>query len=597
MRPQSVWIVAILGLLFAAPTLAQDEFPEADAILRALDAEMARSMTLQLEDLEKPYQIQYTVDDTVTHRMSASYGALISSDRNRGRTFRSQIRVGSYELDNTNFQGAGGGGFGGGRGGGGRGPAGRGAGGEGARLPIDDDISALRKAIWLASDRDYKNAVATLSQKRSFMKDQGIEDRPEDYTKVDPVRYFESRSEFTFDEPRWQERLRSISAKFLEYPHIVDSSVRLQAVDGRRYLITSEGSRIVTGDTQVILTIQAVAQAENGETIQDDRALLAQVPSELPDDRELLSMVEALAGGLARAIAAPSLEDYVGPVLFDGEAAPQLFEQLLAGGAAAQAQPVGAERRRRGGSQSLDRFMNRSILPASFQVYDDPRIETVGEEPLAGHYRFDDEGIEAQRVDLVVDGRVQDLLMSRTPAAKRSGTNGHARGAGAGVGCLFVESKEGLSDADMKQALIDAADAQGLEYALRVSSIAGGGARGAQVAIARFARGGGRRGGGGGGAGGGAGGSALGDPIFVYKVYVADGREEPVRGCQFDAIDIRDLERIAAAGGTPTVLNRFGGNATSIVAPAVLIEELELARVEAEQQPKPILEAPHVRKD
>ena len=589
MRPTTILGSALLTLVCLSPAAGTDEFPEADAILRALDKEMARSMTLQLEDFETPYQIQYTVTDNKTHRMTASYGAIVTANEGRARNFRSQIRVGSYELDNSNVGGGigrrGGGGFG--RGGGG--------GGVGTALPLDDDETALRKAIWLASDRDYKTAIELLSQKKRLIQERGDDERPDDFARVEPVQHFEPRADLKIDEKAWKDRLRHLSGKFLDHKHIVDSNVRLQAVDGRTYLVTSEGTRIVSGDTSVMLTIQASALTEEGETVSDDLAYLAEFPGEMPSDAEILADIETMAGGLARAIAAPRLDDYLGPILFDGEASPQLFQQLVARGAAAQPAAVGGGRRRRGGVQNLERFMNRKILPTAFSVYDDPRVEKVGDTPLAGHYLFDAEGVEAQRVDLIEKGRVQDLLMTRTPTADRSGSNGHARGAGgrAAIGCLFVEMDGGLSSAELKEELIEAARAQGLEYGIRVTSLEGGAGRNAQAALRRAARG--RGGFGGGRGGGGAGGGGLGDPVFVYKVYVEDGREEPVRGAEFDSITLRDLGMLTAAGAEPTVLNRLGAAPSSIIAPAVLLEEAELIRAEAASVPKPILPAPHAR--
>jgi hypothetical protein len=105
-----------------------------------------------------------------------------------------------------------------------------------------------------------------------------------------------------------------------------------------------------------------------------------------------------------------------------------------------------------------------------------------------------------------------------------------------------------------------------------------------------------RRGGGGGGPGAGGGGGSLGDPIAVYKVY-PDGREELVRGCEFGSIDVGSLKDIVAAGREPVVLNTRagGGVAASIIAPPVLLEELELFEIEQEPGRLPIVPAPHQR--
>jgi hypothetical protein len=93
----------------------------------------------------------------------------------------------------------------------------------------------------------------------------------------------------------------------------------------------------------------------------------------------------------------------------------------------------------------------------------------------------------------------------------------------------------------------------------------------------------------------------LGDPILIHKVYVEDGREEWVRGCEFDPIKVRDLKDILAAGKNPRVYNYIGFGmggvtpSTSIIAPAVLFEEMELTRIEQENPKLPLLKAPLFR--
>ncbi|UCC29075.1 MAG: hypothetical protein JSU86_12825, partial [Phycisphaerales bacterium] len=147
----------VVALVFSAimtlPVLAAETLPDSKELMRALTDEIKRSMTLQMEDLEKPYFIQYTVDDSLAYQLTANYGAITSSDRRRSRDFYSQTRVGSYELDNTNFTEETGGFF--------RFFGGRGGGGGRASLPLDEDYTAIRQSIWWATDQDYKGAVET----------------------------------------------------------------------------------------------------------------------------------------------------------------------------------------------------------------------------------------------------------------------------------------------------------------------------------------------------------------------------------------------------------------------------------------------------
>ena len=53
-------------------------------------------------------------------------------------------------------------------------------------------------------------------------------------------------------------------------------------------------------------------------------------------------------------------------------------------------------------------------------------------------------------------------------------------------------------------------------------------------------------------------------------------------------------EKFIAAGNVPTVHNSAGGASasSSVIAPAVLFEEMELSRIKQEAEKKPIIEAP-----
>ena len=115
------------------------------------------------------------------------------------------------------------------------------------------------------------------------------------------------------------------------------------------------------------------------------------------------------------------------------------------------------------GPNKLEKKLGQRILPRSFSVYDDSTVKRVGQTALLGHYLFDAEGVPATRVDIVREGKLEDLVMSRVPTKKRVSTNGHARrAAGSGnwqaaIGCMFVEDEEGLPEDQLKAALLEAA--------------------------------------------------------------------------------------------------------------------------------------------
>ena len=95
-------------------------------------------------------------------------------------------------------------------------------------------------------------------------------------------------------------------------------------------------------------------------------------------------------------------------------------------------------------------------------------------------------------------------------------------------------------------------------------------------------------------------------PILVYKVY-PDGREELVRGLRFRGLNVRSLKDILAAGddsaafeyldnAAPFALIGGAGFTTEacVVAPSILIDDLELHPVEDELPKLPVVPAPEM---
>jgi hypothetical protein len=91
-------------------------------------------------------------------------------------------------------------------------------------------------------------------------------------------------------------------------------------------------------------------------------------------------------------------------------------------------------------------------------------------------------------------------------------------------------------------------------------------------------------------------------PVLTYKVYVADGREELIRGAFAQGIPIRSLRQIEAVGNDAFVVNRLAGSnelptPMSIVAPSVVLEEIELKRPTGTQQTPALLTHPYFNKN
>ncbi len=551
MTNRIIWLIVFLpATLRVAPVHADLYVPVSDVLLRAMIDEVDRSnKQLELDDLPRPYFVMYHVEDRASLSLTASFGGLVNAGTQRSRHAICRVRVGDMELDNTNV----------GRGGGTRGS-----------LPFEDDYTAIRHALWRLTDREYKQGVEILTRKRTYLRDKLNEDRPADYTPAELVKQLKPAAAITFDQDEWTKNVIRLSARFKKHASIQNSRVSFFAGAVNSYLVNSEGTQIRKGDTGILIGISATLQAEDGMKLSDRLSYVAEQFDELASIDDILDDIDELCDKLTALSKAPTLDQYVGPVLFDAPAAGRVFGSLLSPGICAQPKPLGA-----GSSwdeRSMEKKIGLRILPRSFEVYDDATHRTFEDEILVGSYEFDDEGTPARRVSLVEKGVLKNMLAGRAPTRKVVGTTGHARGIDLGdpratVGCMYIHDKQAIPTDQLKAKLLSTAKEEGLTFALRIESCEGGAWR------------------------------RPGKPIYAYKVYVDDGREELVRGLEFLSVPVRSMKRIVAASDELAVSNTLSPVAGSIISPAVLFEELELRKPEKELDKRPILPPPHLRKE
>jgi len=220
------------------------------------------------------------------------------------------------------------------------------------------------------------------------------------------------------------------------------------------------------------------------------------------------------------------------------------------------------------------------VLPKFLSVVDDPTLGEIDGIKLAGTYQYDNEGTPAQRVTVIQDGVLKSFLMSRMPIKGFDQSNGHGRNQPGLMptgrqGNLIVSSSQSVSEAKLRQMLIDEVKKQGKPYGLYFDDIQGGFTLTTRRLPQAF--------------------QVL--PVIVYKVY-ADGRpDELVRGVDIVGTPLAALTRIIATGDTEHVFNgvcgaESGSVPVSAVAPAMLFSEMEVQKRAHGHERPPILEAP-----
>jgi TldD protein len=527
----------------AQPTRAE---AEKDPVLKAMLTELDRNMSqLQLPGFAKPFFIQYRIEEVDDFQTKAEFGASEGAGRMRQRVARVTVRVGDYKTDSS----------------GGRGD------GSVELAGLDDDPVALRSALWQATDQAYKNALSAYAQKQAELKQVQTPPQAVDFSKEKPIVYLASPVALQLDESAWTARVARLSGLYRTDATVsatqrdvefAEASFRARATT--TWLATSEGTIVRKSVAQYEESFAAGTQATDGMSI--DRSYSSAGTSTSDLDAESVFNKHAVdeIQSLAELRKAPLVEEeYHGPLLMSADAATDTLHSLLGAAVTATRPALGTEARTNGPFASS---YHARVLPDFMSVIDDPGLKTFEGKGLIGAYDVDDEGVGAQAVKLVDSGRLDNYLIGRQPVRDFPQSNGHGRAGVTGaarpmIGVLKIGADNGLSDAELNQKLLAMAKDRGLANVYFVQTM--GGPR---------------------------------TPRLLYRMS-PDGKRELVRGAVLDDVDERALRSsIEAAGRDLFVANYYGDVPTTVMAPALLFDDVTVRRANAKNEKLPFYPPP-----
>ncbi|MDR2843781.1 MAG: hypothetical protein LBV57_03950, partial [Candidatus Symbiothrix sp.] len=267
---------------------------------------------------------------------------------------------------------------------------------------------------------------------------------------------------------------------------------------------------------------------------------------------------------------APVVESFTGPAILSPAASGVFFHEIFGH------RVEGARLKQENDAQTFKKKVGELVLPKKLSVTFDPTLKSYQGTPLMGAYAFDDEGILAQRVEVVKNGILTNFLMSRTPIEGFIHSNGHGR---SGIGYspvsrqsnMLVESSQGLPEEELIKRVRKEAKSQGKPYAYYFKEVSGGFTNTNRYSPNSFNV----------------------TPLLVYRLYV-DGRpDELVRGVDMVGTPLAMFSQIEACGNQPAIFNgtcgaESGGVPVSCVAPALLVKRIETQK-KPKSQAQPIL--------
>jgi TldD protein len=560
----STLFFAACMLLASAQVASAAPPPDAPAkrspILAAMQAELDRSIKTFGTQTPPAYFIGYTVTDSQRANVSGSNGALLSSSEDRNRWLEVSVRTGSYQLDDSHKVG----------------DKQMPNGGPGAPVPVDDDAEVLRRAIWLETDKQYRAAEQAYIKIKTGkeVKVESAEGQAPDFSQEKAHVFIGPQVSISLDRKPWEEKVRAYTKSFRDSPAIINSIVTFTAQAENDFQVTSEGTQLQFGQIRYRLELFIQGKATDGMDIERYYNFDWVKPEEAPDDKAVYAAAATMRKEMEGLVVAPLNEPSVGPALLTGRAAAVFFHEVFGHRAEGHRQKDASE------GQTFAKKVGEQILPSFLSVVDDTTMTKLGSQELLGYYQFDDEGVPAQSVTLVDHGVLKAFEMSRSPLLGFPTSNGHGRrqlGAEpvSRQGNLIVESSKTVTNAKLREMLIDLIKQQGKPYGLLIDDIAGGftfTGRGQPQAFQVL-------------------------PLVVYKVF-PDGRpDELVRGVDIVGTPLAALTKIVATGDTPEVFNGYcgaesGSVPVSAASPAILTSELEVQKKESSTDRPPILPAP-----
>jgi predicted Zn-dependent protease len=516
-----------------------------DPVLKAMLEELDRNMAqLHLEGFQKPFFIEYRMDDVDSFRTRSDFGGSLGSNSFHRRAVRVTVHVGDYKSDSS------------------------GRGDSSTNLEtLEDDPIALRSALWMGTDQAYKSALDAYARKQAELKQVQTPPQADDLSHEKPVVILEPTRSLKIDQSLWEHRTDKASSLFRTDPAFAGfkqdiqystSFFDAQAVNS--FLVNSEGTITRSSTIHYDLDVSVGGQAADGMSLDRSYYIAGNSLSDLGSEAEFLRHAADCIKGLEDLRAAPMVEEeYHGPVLMAADASAGIAKSLLARAVVANRPNLGTQARTTGPFASS---YHARVLPEFLDVIDDPSQTAFNGKGLVGAYTVDQEGVPAQSVPLVQDGKLVNYLIGRQPVRDFPQSNGHGRSGAFGapqpsIGVLRIESKDGLSYGDLNHKLLDLAKDRGLPAVYEVDAMAGNM-----------------------------------NPRLLFKI-APDGARTLVRGARLDDLDLRALRSgIVAAGKELFANNQMGNLSDTVLAPSLLFDDITIKRANEKNDKLPFYPPP-----
>lgn len=508
-----------LLLLFVNPhTLWSQNNAKSDSFLQIIQKEIAENFrTLKQKDNNLSL-ITYRVDEIHHYQASATFGTVVSENQSCVRRLTICLfinNIGNSHSEEREIY-----------------------------LPIEDGEDAITQIIKNETQIAYQNSLQKYKKStlQSFYISENQKYKIANYAAQN---HYEEPLTFTVDGEKWKRKLRKYSLNFKPYESVIKGSASLDFSYVRKYFVSSEGASIVQNNLYSYLNISVLGYADDGMEVPLEKSWFSFLPEELPSDDRILEETIQLLELFQLLQNAPVVETIPAPALLSDEvSAAWLLVNLIPNIIA---------------NEGLD-FDNLNYLSKDINLIADPTIKYFENSPLSGSYIYDDEGTMSEKVELILDGKRENSLLSRLVSNAET-TTAHAR-AHAGYtpvarpSNIRFFSTSPCTETELHNLFLQELKKQQKPFGYRLESVKNS----VEESHSRF---------------------FTISPMLTYKVYADGTPDELVRGAEWSGDLVEVLENMVAVGNTSKFYDfrcdgQSGEISVSAAAPAILLSRVAL---------------------
>ena len=538
-----------------------------EIIIGAMKKELQRSMKkLRMEGFESPYFMSYWIKEEHSISISGKFGSVTSNSERKRRSVYVEVRVGDYEFDNTERK------------------SGRydfSSFGfipmSSYTVPLEDNEISIRSVLWYLTDMKYKEALDNYLKKKGEKIFSVEEEHIDDFSKEDKYIFYSEKKNLELEKDKWLKIVCDITDYLGKIEGLYESNMNVSGEKVVDYFVNTEDSEIVDEYINYSVNISAKIKSEDGMSIENFRNYKVTEYDEIPDYEKLKKDVEKMVDELLQLQKADEMKPFTGPAILDPSVTGVIFHEAIGH------RLEGERQKREESGQTFKDKIGEKIVPEFLTIIDDPTLKRFNGESLFGYYKFDNEGIPAQRVVLIENGILKNYLLSRTPIKGFSRSNGHGRSDGSPfqgdpvgrMSTFIVKSKKEFNYDELKNKLLEECKRQGKLYGFIIKKAIGGETYTQRGGMQAFKE----------------------SPILVYIVDVDSGEEKLVRGVEIIGTPLTSINKMIASSTEYEVYNGYCGAESGVIpvstiAPWVLTSEVELQKSSGRKNKPPILPSP-----